>query len=214
MLIARQLIGLLMLFRRKKGEEKPRERMPPNQRPIKAILGWGIDHPGITSRLPYIDKASWSLTVEGEVENALKLNWDEFMKLPQATSVSDFHCVESWSVLDCRWEGVLFKTLVERVKPKPAGKYVWFECTDGYTTSLPLDDLMDDDVILAHRLNDEDLPQSLGGPMRLVVPKKYAYKSPMWLTKITFMTEKRLGYWESGIYSDRADPWKNDRYQI
>lgn len=193
--------------------KKTSRRLPPGQKPIEAILRWGIDHPGITRVLPEIDRAAWSLTVDGEVENPLKLEWEAFMGLPQVESVSDFHCVEGWSVLDCRWEGVPFGALVERVKPKPAGRYVWFECADGYTTSLPLEELMGEDVILAHRLNDEDLAQPLGGPVRLVVPGKYAYKSPLWLTHITFMADKRLGYWESGKYSDTADPWKDDRYR-
>ena len=198
----------VFLFRKKKDD-----RLPPGQRAVDSILGWGTEHPGIVKDLPHIDKADWSLTVDGEVENPVTLDWEGFMALPQVDSVSDFHCVEGWSVLDQRWEGVLFKTLAGKVKPKPEGRYVWFECYDGYTTSLPLEKLMDDDVILAHRLNGEDLPQPLGYPVRLVVPGKYAYKSPMWMTRITFMKEKRLGYWESGIYSDTADPWKNDRYR-
>lgn len=202
----------ILLFRKKGTAEKP--RLPPHQRPIEEILRWGIDHPGIVSKLPVIEKSKWKLTVDGEVENPVVLDWDSFMKLPQVESVSDFHCVETWSVLGCRWEGVPFRELSKLVNPKATGKYVWFECADGYTTSLTLDELMDDDVLLAHRLNGEDLPQPLGGPLRLVVPKKYAYKNPMWVSRITFMARKRLGYWESGIYSDSADPWKDDRYRL
>ncbi len=198
-----------MFFGRKKEEGK----LPPNQREIKSILRWGIDHPGITRNLPEIDKEDWRLVVDGEVEYPVELDWRSFMALPQAESVSDFHCVEGWSVLDQRWEGVLFKALMERVRPKKAAKYSWFECADGYTTSLPIEALKGDDVILAHRLNGEDLPQPLGGPMRLVVPQKYAYKSPMWVTRITFTEDNRLGYWERGIYSDTADAWRNDRYR-
>jgi DMSO/TMAO reductase YedYZ molybdopterin-dependent catalytic subunit len=195
-------------FGRKKGS-----KLPLNQRAIGAILGWGTQHPGIVGDLPAVRKEDWSLTADGEVESPMTLDWDGLTALPRAESVSDFHCVEGWSVLDQRWEGVLFETLAEKVKPKPAAKYAWFECYDGYTTSLPLEKLMGNDVVIAYRLNGEDLPQPLGGPVRLVVPKLYAYKSPMWLTRITFMKEKRLGYWESGIYSDTADPWKNDRYR-
>ncbi len=196
----------VFLFRKKD------HKLPPNQKAIGAIMGWGTQHPGIVKKLPVIDRAEWSLTVDGEVENPLRLDWESFMALPQVESVSDFHCVEGWSVLDQRWEGVLFKTLAEKAGPRPACRYVWLECYDGYTTSLPLEKLMDEDAVIAHRLNGEDLPQPLGGPVRLVVPKLYAYKSPMWLRGITFMEEDRLGYWESGIYSNTADPWKNDRY--
>jgi len=188
-------------------------RLPPNQRVIDSILGWGTQHGGIVMRLPQVDKEEWGLTVDGEVNAPTTLDWAGFMALPQVESVSDFHCVEGWSVLDQKWEGVLFKDLATIVKPKPTARYAWFECYDTYTTSLPLEMLMDDDVIITHRLNGEDLPQPLGGPVRLIVPKLYAYKSPMWLKKIIFMAEDRLGYWESGYYSNTADPWKNDRYR-
>ena len=151
--------------------------------------------------------------MDGEVENPVSLDWDGFMALPQTESVSDFHCVEGWSVLDQRWEGVTFRDLAELAVPKPTARYVSFECYDGYTTSLPLEKLMEDDVLIAHRLNGEDLPQPLGGPVRLVVPKLYAYKSAMWLRRVTFMAEDMLGFWESGIYSNTADPLKNDRYR-
>ena len=146
----------VFLFRKKDS------RLPPNQKAIDAIMGWGTQHPGIVKELPSIEKEEWSLTVDGEVENPLRLDWGGFTALPQAESVSDFHCVEGWSVLDQRWEGVLFKTLAEKAKPKSTCRYVWFECYDGYTTSLPLEKLMDEDVIIAHRLNGEDLPQPLG----------------------------------------------------
>ena len=197
------------MYRRNEGSR----RLPPNQKAIKSILGWGVEHPGIVGKLPIIDKAKWRLSVDGEVENPLNIDWEGLMALPQVEYVSDFHCVEGWSVLDQKWEGVLFRTLAGEARPKPTVMYVWFACVDGFTTSLPLEVLMDDDVIVAHRLNGEDLSQPLGGPVRLVVPKLYAYKSPMWLTHITFMEENRLGYWESGIYSDTADPWKNDRFR-
>jgi len=191
--------------------ESSQRKMPPGQSPIGSILRWGIDHPGIVQENPVIRPEDWVLTVDGEVETALKLSWGEFLQLPMVEVVSDFHCVEGWSVLDCRWMGVPFKALVERVKPKEEAKYVWFDCADGYTTSLELRNLLDEDVLLVHRLNGESLPPELGGPVRLVVPKKYAYKSPMWVTRIRFTRTKELGYWEKRGYSDTADVWKNDR---
>jgi len=191
--------------------ESSQRKMPPGQSPIGSILRWGIDHPGIVRENPVIRPEDWVLTVDGEVETALKLSWGEFLQLPMVEVVSDFHCVEGWSVLDCRWMGVPFKALVERVKPKEEAKYVWFDCADGYTTSLELRNLLDEDVLLVHRLNGESLPPELGGPVRLVVPKKYAYKSPMWVTRIRFTRTKELGYWEKRGYSDTADVWKNDR---
>ena len=201
------------MFWRKK-EEKPRGELPPNQAPIPELLRWGIDHPGITQQLPNISRKDWNITVDGEVENPLTLSWADLQALTQAESISDFHCVEGWSVLKQRWGGVLFKTIQEKVKPREGAKYVLFECADHYTTSLPLSDLQGDDIILAHSLNGEELPQPYGGPMRLVVPQKYAYKSAMWVTRITYSKKDKLGFWERGIYSNTADIWKNDRYRI
>ncbi len=201
-----------MFWRRKKAEPAA-GKMPPGQSPIPGILRWGIDHPGITNILPNVSRDSWSLVVDGEVENPLKFGWAEFLALPQVESVSDFHCVEGWSVLAQRWRGVLFATIQEQAKPKPGVEYALFGCADGYTTSLPLSDLKGGDVVLAHSLNGEDLSQPLGGPVRLVVPQKYAYKSPMWVTRITFAARDTPGFWERGYYSNTADVWKDDRYR-
>jgi DMSO/TMAO reductase YedYZ molybdopterin-dependent catalytic subunit len=197
-------------FSKKKPSESP---LPPDQRAVPAILRWGVDHAGIVSDLPVIERSRWRLTVDGDVENQLDLDFEAFLSLPRAESVSDFHCVEGWSVLDQRWEGVRFRDLLEAAKPRPSARLAWFECADGYATSLPLGELSGDDVLMADRLNGEDLSQPLGGPVRLVVPRKYAYKSPMWLTRITLMAEDRLGFWEKGYYSNTADPWRNDRYR-
>jgi DMSO/TMAO reductase YedYZ molybdopterin-dependent catalytic subunit len=201
-----------LFWRKKKEEEKP--RLPPRQRWVEHIMGWGTEHPGITPTLLNISKEEWQLEIEGEVEKPMILDWGRLMDLPQSVSLSDFHCVETWSVKDQKWEGVLFSELLNRVKPTKKARYVILECYDGYSTSLPIDELTGKDIILAHRLNDEDLPQPLGGPLRLVVPHKYAYKSPMWLKKIIFQSRDKLGYWESGIYSNTADPWRNDRTRL
>lgn len=187
------------------------KKLPPGQRAIKAILRWGTDHPGITYEIPNIKPEAYSLSIEGEVENPLKLSWNDILQLPSVESTSDFHCVEGWTVLDCHWKGVLFKTMAERVKPNEKAKYVLFQCADEYTTSLDLSDLMGDDIILAYQLNGEPLARELGGPLRLLVPSKYAYKSPMWVTKIQFQASKVRGFWEARGYSDTADVWKNDR---
>lgn len=193
-------------------KKKSRPKLPPNQRWIDHILKWGIEHPGTQSQLPDVAQNDWLLVVNGEVNEPVELTWSDFLELEQVTSISDFHCVETWSVEDQKWEGVRFSTLMKRVKLTNKAKYALFESYDGFTTSLPLSELTGDDIILAHMLNDEPLPQPLGGPMRLVVPHKYAYKSPMWLRIITFSVRDKLGYWERGAYSNNADPWKNDRY--
>jgi len=183
-----------------------KEKLPPGQKAVKKIV------PLHMGSVPKFDPQNWSLTVDGEVEKTLTLKWNDLLSLPTVVSVSDFHCVEGWSVLGNKWEGVAFKTIVQMVAPKNNTKYVFFTCDDGYSTSLPLVELLDDDVSLAYKLNDQLLAAEHGAPLRLIVPKKYAYKSAMWLRRITFISKHKLGYWELRGYSDTADPWKNDRY--
>jgi len=201
----------LFLFKRKKEKEKT--RLPPDQRWIDHILGWGTEHRGIYPTLPDIEQSEWRLNVFGLVENQRMYSWDDFMALPQVESVSDFHCVETWSVKDQKWVGVKFRTLMDEAIPQKKAKYVLFEAYDGYTTSLPIKELMGDDVLLAHTLNDEPLPQPLGGPVRLVVPHKYAYKSIMWIRSAQFSERDKFGYWEQGAYHNNADPWRRQRYK-
>ena len=195
-----------------KNLDNERRELPPNQTAIKRLLRWGKDHPTIGVPVPKISLKDWVLTVDGEVEKPLRLNWDEFLKLLKVESVSDFHCVEGWSVLKCTWEGVRFKSLVALVKPKATAEFASFECADGYTTSLTLEELSGDDVVLAYKLNGDYLEGDIGAPVRLVVPSKYAYKSAMWITRIKFTSKKEMGYWEVRGYSDTAGVWKNDRF--
>ena len=195
--------------------EKPKtkpEELPPGQRPIKRLLRWGTDHPGITRSNPKIDLKTYTLEVSGEVEKPVRLTWDEVLKLPKVQSVSDFHCVEGWSVLNCKWEGIPFSKIIELITPRETARFVTFECADGYTTSLSLTELSGEDVLLAYGLDDRPLEEGIGFPLRLVVPDKYGYKSALWVTKIRFTAKKELGYWEKLGYSDTADVWKNDRF--
>ncbi|MBD3172204.1 molybdopterin-dependent oxidoreductase [Candidatus Bathyarchaeota archaeon] len=201
----------LFLLRGKKEEEKT--RLPPGQHWVDHILGWGTEHRAIVTEIPDIDTGDWVLQVEGSVDQPMEYSWEMFMDLPQVVSVSDFHCVETWSVKDQKWMGVRFTTLMDDVTPTRKAKYCFFEAYDGYTTSLPVSELAGDDVLLAHRLNDKDLPRSLGGPVRLVVPHKYAYKSIMWLNRIQFSERDKLGYWERNGYHNNADPWRRQRYK-
>jgi len=189
-----------------------RKRLPPDQQATDHILRWGTDHPGITSTNPQIQLETYILTVDGEVENPVKLSWDDFMKLPKTVSVSDFHCVEGWSVLDCKWEGVHIKDIEKLVKPKAVALAVTFECADNYATSLFREELAGNDVLLAYKLNGEALNEGLGFPVRLIAPSKYAYKSALWVVHLRFTRGKELGFWERRGYSDSADVWKNDRF--
>jgi DMSO/TMAO reductase YedYZ molybdopterin-dependent catalytic subunit len=187
-------------------------KLPPSQRQIERILVWGRDHPGIVEKIPQITREDWTLTVKGEVEKPIVLKWSNLLELGVEESVSDFHCVEGWSVLECKWEGIPFRRLSEYVKPTGQAKFVFFVSYDGYTTSLPLQTALEEDNLLAFKLDGKWLEPGLGGPVRLIVPKKYCYKSAMWLKVVDFLPEDRLGYWECRGYSNTADPWKNDRW--
>jgi DMSO/TMAO reductase YedYZ molybdopterin-dependent catalytic subunit len=193
-------------------QNKQTRKLPPDQQATDRILRWGTDHPGITSANPQLKLETYTLTIDGEVENPVKLGWKDFSALPQSVSVSDFHCVEGWSVLDCRWEGVRIRDVEALVKPRQVARAVTFECADGYTTSLFREELAGDDVLLAHKLNGLPLEEGLGFPVRLVVPQKYAYKSALWVVGLRFTRSKELGFWERRGYSDSADVWRNDRF--
>ena len=186
--------------------------LPPGQKSIHRLLRWGKDHPTIGGSVPKIDNRKWFLTVDGDVKKPLKLNWNDLQGLPAAKSVSDFHCVEGWSVLGLKWEGIRFKQIVNMVEPEETAKFISFECADGYTTSLSLEELLGDNILLAYKLNGKFLEEDTGAPLRLVVPDKYAYKSAMWITRIKFTSKKETGHWERRGYSDTADVWKNDRF--
>ena len=137
--------------------------MPPDQTVTDHILRWGTDHPGIKSTNPQLKLETYTLTIDGEVENPVTLSWNDFMKLPKTVSTSDFHCVEGWSVLDCKWEGIHIREIEKLVKPKEVARAVTFECADSYTTSLFREELSGDDVLLAYKLNDE----AVGGGVRV-----------------------------------------------
>ena len=182
------------------------DRLPPGQRTVPELryISLGVQ--------PAFDPEKWHLEVGGLVETPLRFSWQQYLELPRVESVSDFHCVEGWTVPDCRWEGVLFCTLAQKAGAKPDAQFVYVECEDGYTTNMPLDVAMDEDVLLADGLNGETLPERYGGPVRLIVPKKYAYKSAKWVRRIEFVPGDRLGYWEQRGYSNTADPWTEDRF--
>jgi DMSO/TMAO reductase YedYZ molybdopterin-dependent catalytic subunit len=144
----------------------------------------------------------------------LKLSWNEIAQLPRVQSTSDFHCVEGWSVVNCKWEGIRFRDVANMVKPKEDARFVMFECADNYTTSLSVAELSGDDVLLAVGLDGKPLEEGYGFPLRLVVPGKYGYKSALWVTRIRFTVKKEAGFWEKRGYSDSADVWKSERYSL
>lgn len=188
-----------------KSESTP-PRVPPGQRVAKEfpVLHYaGTEH---------FDPKTWDFRAEGLVQNPVRLSFEEFSRLPKTISVSDFHCVTGWSRLDNEWEGVLFNGICDLVRPLKEANYVTVACQDQYTTSLPLQELLNPDVLLAYKFENSPLPIEHGGPLRLIVPKKYAYKSAKWVRKLRFTKDQELGYWETRGYSNSADPWKEERY--
>jgi len=183
-----------------------KRKIPPNQKVTKKFprLDLGI--------IPEFNEEKWDLRVEGLVKNPMKLSYEDLLRLPNVVTISDFHCVTGWTRLNNKWEGVSFKTIIEMVEPRNNANYVTIECGEGYTTSLSLEEMMDDDVLLAYKFEDKPLPLEHGGPLRLVVPQKYGYKSAKWVRKLIFAEKKELGFWEKRGYSDSADPWKEERY--
>lgn len=193
--------------------KETKKNLPPGQTAIKRIMQWGIDHPGIASVNPKIRLDTYILTIDGEVANPVKLSWEDFLALPSVVSISDFHCVEGWSVLGCKWTGVRISEIEQLVKPLALANSVTFECADSYKTSLYRGELVNEDVLLAYKLNGQPLEEGLGFPVRLVVPDKYAYKSALWVLHLRFTRNKELGFWERRGYSDSADVWANDRFK-
>jgi DMSO/TMAO reductase YedYZ molybdopterin-dependent catalytic subunit len=185
---------------------EPVVRLPPGQREVK---NWPVLDLGI---LPEVTTANWKLEVEGLVEAPLTLDFAGFMALPQVEAVSDIHCVTQWSRFDNAWAGVATRELLARVRPRPEARFVIQTSYDGYTTNLPLADFAGEDVLLAHRWEGAPIAPEHGGPVRLVLPKLYFWKSAKWLTKLSFVAEDQPGFWEVRGYHMRGDPWKEERY--
>ena len=187
-------------------EEFEGERLPPGQRE--------------TSRFPVLSKngtpswspETWTFEVWGAVDDRLTLSLEEFRDLPNETQRQDFHCVTGWSRFDNEFTGVTFPTLAERAGVRDDAGHVMFHGFDDYTTDLPLDDCMREEVLFAWELDGDPLPDDHGGPVRVVTPHKYAYKGAKWVSGVEFLPERELGYWEKRGYSDGANPWKEERY--
>ncbi|AVM73729.1 sulfite oxidase-like oxidoreductase [Magnetospirillum gryphiswaldense] len=183
-----------------------RNRLPPGQH---ETVDWPVLDLGIQ---PNLAEKDWSLSVGGAVENPLKWSWDDFLAQPQTELVSDIHCVTTWSRYDNTWNGVSARHLLAMAKPRASARFIMFRSYDGYTTNVPLARFADDDVLLAHSWQGEKLTREHGGPVRVVIPKLYFWKSAKWLRAITFMDQDSPGYWELRGYHDEGDPWTEQRY--
>ncbi|KEA04082.1 sulfite oxidase-like oxidoreductase [Agrobacterium rhizogenes] len=182
------------------------ERLPPGQHLVK---NWPVLDLG---EQPQVSLSSWRLDVRGLVETPLSLDWAAFQALEQSSKVSDIHCVTTWSRYDNRWEGVSTRDLLDLAMPKAEAHYVMLTSYDGYTTNLPLADFAAEDAILATAWEDQPLTREHGGPMRLVVPHLYFWKSAKWLARIELIAADKAGFWEENGYHMFGDPWREQRY--
>jgi DMSO/TMAO reductase YedYZ molybdopterin-dependent catalytic subunit len=181
-------------------------RLPPGQRETQ---DWPVLDLGIT---PRVHSDDWRFSAGGAVETPLQWSWRDFMAQPQLALRCDMHCVTSWSRFDNDFLGVPMLHLLDLVRPRPEAKFVMLRSFDDYTTNIPLSYLFDEDVLLAHSWQGRALDQEHGGPMRLILPKLYLWKSAKWLRHITFMEKDAPGYWEQRGYHRRGDPWTEERY--
>jgi DMSO/TMAO reductase YedYZ molybdopterin-dependent catalytic subunit len=192
--------------REKEKKARAEERLPPGQ---SLTIKWPVLHAG---GVPRLDEAKWDFRIDGMVEEPLRLTWQEFRGLPQVQVTSDFHCVTRWSRLDNRWKGVLFTEVLKRVKLRAGAEHVLLLAEEGYTANVPLQDLERPDVLFAFEHDGEPLPAEHGGPLRLVVPQLYAWKSVKWVRGFTLLDHDELGFWERNGYHAYGDPWKEQRY--
>jgi DMSO/TMAO reductase YedYZ molybdopterin-dependent catalytic subunit len=159
---------------------------------------------------PETDLRRWTFAVTGAVDEPRRWTWEEFLALPAETFTADLHCVTRWSKLDTEWEGVAVDTLLEGVET--AAEYALAVCDGGYTTNLPLDDLVDGKAWIAYAYDGEPLEPEHGGPARLLVPHLYLWKSAKWVRELRLVDEDEPGFWETLGYHERGDPWQEQRY--
>jgi len=187
-------------------------RLPPGQ---SASIKWPVLHVGAP---PRFDPATWDFKAGGMAENPVTFTWPEMLALPRIEVTTDFHCVTKWSTFDNRWEGVPIREILARARPKPEARFVMAlghvdEKRYGYSTNIPLEDVDRADVLLAMRRNGEDIDADHGGPLRLVVPHLYAWKSCKWIRGLIFMDADKAGYWEDLGYHMRGDPFQEERFR-
>jgi DMSO/TMAO reductase YedYZ molybdopterin-dependent catalytic subunit len=210
-------VNVAFAGQRPKGEGAPNRhgmpKLPVGQHEVK---NWPVLDLG---EQPEVATDAWKLEICGLVEHPMTLTWDQFLALPQAEDVSDFHCVTTWSRYDNHWGGVRFKTIAELVVPKDSAHFVLCTGSDfmpdsyiPYTVNVPLQRAVENDVLLVHTWEGKPLPREHGGPCRMITPKLYAWKGAKWIRKIEFLAEDRKGFWEVRGYSNSAEPWFNDRY--
>ncbi len=193
-------------FRRR--PEGPEGRLPPGQYDTGA--GW----PVLTAEAtPHIEPESWSLTVDGLVDEPTTWTWSEVQQLPGSTYVGDIHCVTTWSKFDVAFGGVSVDVLLDAAAPRAGAAFVMAHSSTGYTTNLALSDVTGGKAWIVWDHGGKPLPREHGGPVRLLVPHLYFWKSAKWISRLELMAHDQPGFWERNGYHDRGDPWLEQRYQ-
>jgi DMSO/TMAO reductase YedYZ molybdopterin-dependent catalytic subunit len=182
------------------------DRLPPGQYLTEK---WPVLHAGT---VPQTDLATWDFRVFGEVENPITLSWEELKSLPSRELTTDIHCVTRWSRFDARFKGVHWSELAKLVKPKPSARFVVAHAEQDFTANVPLLALEDEGALLAYEADGEPLTPEHGWPLRLVIPKRYFWKSAKWLRGIELLDHDEPGFWERLGYHNEADYWKEERY--
>jgi DMSO/TMAO reductase YedYZ molybdopterin-dependent catalytic subunit len=183
-----------------------KDRIPPGQ---YVTDKWPVLTYGKT---PSIEPAKWTLRIFGLVDGEKTLSWKQLQSLPRVRITADFHCVTRFSPLDNGWEGVSTREVIRQVRVDPEASHVMVHCYGGYTTNLPLEDFLSEKALFVDRHNGKPLPVDHGGPVRLVVPHLYAWKSAKWVNGIELMAEDRRGFWEENGYHTYGDPWLEERF--
>ena len=182
------------------------DRLPPGQYLTEK---WPVLHAGT---VPKTDLATWDFRVFGQVESPVTFSWDEFTALPTREITIDIHCVTRWSRFDTTFKGVHWSELAKLVTPKPSARYVVAHAEQDFTANVPLAALEDEDALLAYEADGEPLTPEHGWPLRLVIPKRYFWKSAKWLRGIELLDHDEPGFWERLGYHNEADYWKEERY--
>jgi DMSO/TMAO reductase YedYZ molybdopterin-dependent catalytic subunit len=190
-----------------KSQPENSDRIPPGQR---LTNGFPVLTYGPTQT---IDLDTWHLRVWGLAKERT-FTWDDLMNMPQHDFTADFHCVTSWSKLDVQWKGIKVTDFMKHVELDPQALHVMQHSYGGYTTNITLDDFQREENFFAHTLFGEPLSAEHGGPMRLVAPHLYAWKSAKWIEGLEFMDREELGFWERNGYHRRCEPWAEERYSL
>ncbi len=188
-------------------KEAQGERVPPGQ---FLTDRFPVLHYGETPHYTNLD--GWSFRVFGLVGTEKSFTWDELMALPTKTQTVDIHCVTRWSKLDTTWTGIPWRDFLKLIEVKPAATHLMAHCEHNFTTNIALDVLDDDDTMLAYLYNGEPLEPDHGYPLRLLVPKKYFWKSAKWIRGVEFMAADSPGFWERNGYHMEGDPWREERF--